>query len=693
MRAGLRVGPHALMLPEMVAAACAVTVLLLLALAPARVGGFPVATSLNGMSSEPALLELFKYSRHFGSWKTPWDENCTVDETNGWPTQNDFGVVIDWEPVPAAKMAFSATCGAEPTVQISGVQLEGAAWDSAANVYTALAVTPASFTSLLFLSFRNTSGGCTRISLMQPGAKPSIPGAPTAFSPTYIAAVEQFAHLRMMDWGQTNGNPIAQWSERTPVDWPSYRYGRTVPSRGMDDKQATSSNTGAPYEVMLDLCNEARVDCWINIPALVNDDFIAQLAALAKARLRPDLNLYLEYSNELWNDMFAQSHWNYNMSNHSVIDGDPLSLNYDNQTLGEWTCVNWSYRRTAYMLMRIGQLFGTVFGSHEVPNGRVRPVLAGQEGDTPQWEGLQYLQNVHGNPSDFIHATANAPYFAMNSSSAGRTSPNCEDGWTATQVLDMLEAQLHKPESGYIASRDVKNAQAVSAAHALWYQVRVLTYEGGPDTSCFFANPSSVPGKLMANLDPRMQQIAFDYLQGHAAHGQHYGALNWFVCCASGYDSIYGQWGISNNLANFSHAPKWLGIKQALAAPMPVPALGVPVPGVVNGSSDAVGRVLPNDLFCGAVDTLYVLNSKAGGKYALQVDGRSSGGNLTLTIGVNGRPIGTAEVGSDQSAPVDVSGDGVTLLKAGVSALRITMPGTPHRCIFLSSIIVKHADE
>ena len=85
-------------------------------------------------------------------------------------------------------------------------------------------------------------------------------------------------------------------------------------------------------------------------------------------------------------------------------------------------------------LMRIGQIFGEAFGKAEVPNGRVRPVLAGQEGDGPQWEGLQYLDAVHGHPSDFIHATANAPYFAMNSSGAGRDSPNCKDGWTASQV-------------------------------------------------------------------------------------------------------------------------------------------------------------------------------------------------------------------------------------------------------------------
>ena len=56
--------------------------------------------------------------------------------------------------------------------------------------------------------------------------------------------------------------------------------------------------------------------------------------------------------------MFAQTKWHYNVSNQSVIGGDPLHLNYDNQSIGQWNCVHWSYRRTAYMAMRIGQIFG-----------------------------------------------------------------------------------------------------------------------------------------------------------------------------------------------------------------------------------------------------------------------------------------------------------------------------------------------
>ena len=62
------------------------------------------------------------------------------------------------------------------------------------------------------------------------------------------------------------------------------------------------------------------------------------------------------------------------MSNASVIAGDPLRLNYDNQTIGLWNCVNWSYRRTAHMLMRIGQIFGAEFGADEV---RDLPLIPG----------------------------------------------------------------------------------------------------------------------------------------------------------------------------------------------------------------------------------------------------------------------------------------------------------------------------
>ena len=82
----------------------------------------------------------------------------------------------------------------------------------------------------------------------------------------------------MMDWGHTNNNPLTTWSERTPLDWPSYKYGRPLPDRGMEGDHA-----GAPHEVMIDLCNAANTDCWINIPAMVDEDYIRQVKNLGDA--------------------------------------------------------------------------------------------------------------------------------------------------------------------------------------------------------------------------------------------------------------------------------------------------------------------------------------------------------------------------------------------------------------------------
>jgi hypothetical protein len=79
-----------------------------------------------------------------------------------------------------------------------------------------------------------------------------------------------------------------------------------------------------------------------------------------------------------------------------------------------------------------------------------------------------------------------------------------------------------------------------------------------------------------------------------------------------------------------------------MEAPMPVPTLGVPVPGLVDAATDAVsvGRPITHT-FCGGMDELYVLNSVKGGQYKLTINGTGIGFNVTLTVGINGQTFGT----------------------------------------------------
>ena len=56
---------------------------------------------------------------------------------------------------------------------------------------------------------------------------------------------------------------------------------------------------------MIELCNEAQKDMWINIPALATPQFVQSLAQLIAAKLDPNLNVYVEYGNEDWNGGFS----------------------------------------------------------------------------------------------------------------------------------------------------------------------------------------------------------------------------------------------------------------------------------------------------------------------------------------------------------------------------------------------------
>ena len=110
------------------------------------------------------------------------------------------------------------------------------------------------------------------------------------WNPRFVQAMAPFTAYRFMDWSAENGNPLVRWADRLQ------------PSSG-----GYGSVYGAPFETEIAWCNFMQADCWLNIPALANDDFIRQLARLTHDQLNnAPHKLYLEYSNEVWNSQFYQ---------------------------------------------------------------------------------------------------------------------------------------------------------------------------------------------------------------------------------------------------------------------------------------------------------------------------------------------------------------------------------------------------
>jgi len=136
--------------------------------------------------------------------------------------------------------------------------------------------------------------------LLLPGTESTYQAQP--FNQEWLDGLAPFSTVRFMDWGHTNNwgqtdagwdNPtLATWSERAQLDYYTY-----------------SSRKGVPYEVMIQLINHLDVDGWVCIPHRASNDYIMQMANMFRDQVEPERQLYVEYSNEIWNWIFGQTHW------------------------------------------------------------------------------------------------------------------------------------------------------------------------------------------------------------------------------------------------------------------------------------------------------------------------------------------------------------------------------------------------
>mgnify|MGYP000131124123 CR=1 FL=1 len=167
-------------------------------------------------------------------------------------------------------------------------------YDAATNTLTATVTVPESNTGAISIGFNGTSrgpvapgvGGLTNVSVLQPGFVD--PSSAPLFSPLFIDMISRFDLVRFLGWTMLNPDVVVNWSDRPLPSAPSWlvgAYGEVGP--------------GVPWEVCIALCNQLRVDCWVNVPARASDDYIVSLARLLNATLDPELSVYVEYSNEV----------------------------------------------------------------------------------------------------------------------------------------------------------------------------------------------------------------------------------------------------------------------------------------------------------------------------------------------------------------------------------------------------------
>ncbi|MCA1993209.1 MAG: cellulose-binding protein [Coleofasciculus sp. S288] len=112
------------------------------------------------------------------------------------------------------------------------------------------------------------------------------------FNPKFIKKINPFKTIRFMNWIKTNDSNQSEWKNRPKLDNAS--YGR---------------ENGVPLEIMVELANRLKSDPWFNIPHMATDEYITNFAQLVKESLNPELKVYVEFSNEVWNSQFKQQRY------------------------------------------------------------------------------------------------------------------------------------------------------------------------------------------------------------------------------------------------------------------------------------------------------------------------------------------------------------------------------------------------
>ena len=483
----------------------------------------------------PLLADVMRTYRFANAIGSSYNAGNASLDANGWLAGDGWYFLND----PAAQKhgdgTYAVQFNGQATINVGnltngGGTVAGQSYDPLTNTTTATIKTRTGvdlsqvyFTKTVRDAASSVGSGITNLQIMRPttpgGSTPYAVG--TTFTDQTKAIAGKVGVLRFMDYLATNNNTQANWSDRV------------TPTQVKLDPVAASSSRGkgGPLELAVQLGNEANKDIWINVPAMATDDYVTKLAQLIKygsdgvnpytdvqknpvyKPLNPNLHVYLEYSNETWNNSFKQ----YTQANAlgsaeraaELANGGngPITYTAANGTSYDTTqAVYLGQRYTALRTKQIADLFAGVYGPSALLTA-VRPILAWQSGngnDSVNQEQIVldgYYNNTKGavrNADGTYAAGVSANKYIYGGGSSYYYSPT--SGNTNATVDSLITEPLNQT-SARVAQL------AKDACYATTFGLKRVAYEGGLSYDNGTEVGNSLAYKAQALADPRMETM------------------------------------------------------------------------------------------------------------------------------------------------------------------------------------------
>ncbi|MEM7199577.1 MAG: hypothetical protein AAF628_04885 [Planctomycetota bacterium] len=370
-------------------------------------------------------------------------------------------------------------------------------------------VTPKESGIYLKITATDPADPIRNIRLLLPGCEEE-----QVFHPDFLRRWRGFAVVRFMDWQRINDSEVTTWDDRTLLS-----------------DQTQASQRGIAPEYMVQLCNELGADPWVCIPHRADDGYVTELAKLFAAELAPERKVWVEYSNETWNDQFTQADWCRNRGTELGLDGDP------------------STAQIFYHAYRAGEVH-TIWTEQFGGRDRLVRVLAAQSANPWTSEAMLDWRDAAAN-ADVL---AIAPYFGLEI--VGMEVGQAIASLTVPQILERCQTSVE--QTLVHAGEHLQNANG--------YGLRLVAYEAGQHLvgSVGAENIEELTERLhAANRDPGMGEIYDGYLAGWRALG---GSLLCAYHSTGGY-SKWGSWGHCEDYGPDSEeAPKYRALRSFLAS-------------------------------------------------------------------------------------------------------------------------------
>lgn len=278
------------------------------------------------------------------------------------------------------------------------------------------------------------------IRFLMPGTEQTYLTQP--FNQAFLSKVGPFPVLRFMWWQFVTDGNESVWQNRKKMTY--YTQGSYF----------TNSNrpSGIAYEYIVQLSNHLNKDAWVCVPHTADSTYIAEMAKFFKANLNPNLKVYIEFSNEVWNYIYRVNQW--------VNLNGPANLNLP--------------QKTAYFAKRTFDIWSAVYGSEM--SSRVVRVAACQH--TLPWVGQQMMAYLGQGGADAISPAA---YYVLRPEDYDTLEAK---GATATKDDVARMIRSHFPVLG--------GMMADHQAIANQYNLKLIFYEGGGEIRPRNVNNASI---------------------------------------------------------------------------------------------------------------------------------------------------------------------------------------------------------